>query len=66
MVASPKRYHLKCEGLPPEIGGSPKADGQIDLPEGQHVMPRNDTVERHHIDLEPRPTDPNEIQGLGI
>jgi hypothetical protein len=46
VVGSSEPDHLEREGFPSEVGGSPKADGQIELPEGLDAFPRDDPVKR--------------------
>ena len=45
VVGSREPDHIKSEDLLPKVIGSPKADGQIDLPEGMGTMPWHHSVE---------------------
>jgi hypothetical protein len=58
MVGSSEPDHLEREGFLSEVGGSPEADGQIDLSKGQDVLLGDDPVkgrrtgpDRGQIDL---------------
>jgi hypothetical protein len=46
VVGSSEPDHLEREGFPSEVGGTPKADGQIELSEGLDAFPRDDPVKR--------------------
>ena len=39
VVGSSEPDHLECEGFLSEVGGSPEADGQIELSEGLDAFP---------------------------
>jgi hypothetical protein len=58
MVGSSEPDHLEREGFLSEVGGSPEADGQIELPKGLDTLPGDDPVkgrrtgpDRGQIDL---------------
>jgi hypothetical protein len=66
VVGSSEPDHLEREGFLSEVGGSPEADGQIELPKGLDALPGDDPVkgrrtgpDRGHIDLQ-------EPKGLGV
>jgi hypothetical protein len=44
VVGSLEPDHLEREGFLSEVGGSPEADGQIELSKGLDVLPGNDPV----------------------
>jgi hypothetical protein len=46
MVGASEPDHLKGQDLLPEVGRSPKADGQIDLPKGVNYFARGDAMKR--------------------
>jgi hypothetical protein len=50
MVGSSEPDHLEREGFLLEVGGSPKADEQIELSKGLDALPRDDPVKGHCID----------------
>jgi hypothetical protein len=66
VVSAAEPHHLKSEGLLPEVGGIPKSDGQIDLPEGHDLLPWHDTVEGCGSLAEPGSANPHGVEGLGI
>jgi hypothetical protein len=44
VIGSSEPDHLEREGFLLEVGGSPKADGQIELSKGQDALPGDDAV----------------------
>jgi hypothetical protein len=50
VVGSSEPDHLEREGFLSEVGGSPEADGQIELPKGMDVFPGDDPVKRRRAD----------------
>jgi hypothetical protein len=59
VVGSSELDHLEREGFLSEVGGSPEADGQIELSKGLDALPGNDPVkgrragpDRGQIDLQ--------------
>jgi hypothetical protein len=58
--------HLECEGFLSEVGGSPEADGQIELPKGLDAFPGNDPVKGRRTDPDRGQIDLQEPEGLGI
>jgi hypothetical protein len=49
VVGSSEPDHLEREGFLSEVGGSPKADGQIELPEGLDAFPGDDPVKGRRV-----------------
>jgi len=49
VVRSLKPNHLEGEDLLAVVGGSTKADGQVDAPEGPRAFPRHNAVERRGV-----------------
>jgi hypothetical protein len=45
MVGSSKPDHLEREGFLSEVGGSPEADGQIELPKGLDALHGDDPTD---------------------
>jgi hypothetical protein len=66
MVGSSAPDHLKREGFLSEIGGSPEADGQIELPKGLDAFPGDDPVKRRRADPDCGQIDLQEPEGLGV
>jgi hypothetical protein len=66
VVGSSEPDHLEHEGFPSEVGGSPEADGQIELSEGLDAFPGDDPVKRRRARLERGQIDPLEPKGLGV
>jgi hypothetical protein len=70
VVGSSEPDHLEREGFLSEVGGSPEADGQIELSKGLDALPRNDPVkgrrtspDRGQIDLqEPEGVDVDDVE----
>jgi hypothetical protein len=58
--------HLEREGFPAEVGGSPKTDGQIELPKGQDALSGDDPVKRRRTGPDRGQIDPQEPEGLGV
>jgi hypothetical protein len=58
--------HFESESLLPEVGGSAKADRQVDPPEGLCSLPRHDSMEAPDTGSEVRPRDSQKVEGLGI
>jgi hypothetical protein len=58
--------HLEREGFLSEVGGSPEADGQIELPKGLDAFPRDDPVKRRRAGLDRGQIDLQEPEGLGV
>jgi hypothetical protein len=50
--------HLESEGLLPKVGGSAKADGQVDPPDGFCLSPKHNSMEAPDARSELRPLDP--------
>jgi hypothetical protein len=50
MVGSSEPDHLEREGFLLEVGGSPEADGQIELPKGLDAFPGDDPVKGRRAD----------------
>jgi hypothetical protein len=66
MVSSSEPDHFEREGLPSEVGGSPEADGQIELSEGLDAFPRDDPVKRRRACPDRGQIDLQELEGLGV
>jgi hypothetical protein len=66
VVGSSEPDHLEREGFLLEVRGSPEADGQIELPEGLDVFPRDDPVKRRRADPDRGQIDLQEPEGLGV
>jgi hypothetical protein len=58
--------HLEREGFLLEVGGSPKADGQIELSKGQDTLSGDDPVKGRRTGLDFGQLDPQESEGLGV
>jgi hypothetical protein len=58
--------HLEREGFPAEVGGSPKIDGQIELPKGQDALSGDDPVKGRHTGPDRGQIDLQEPEGLGV
>jgi hypothetical protein len=58
--------HLKREGFPAEVGGSPKTDGQIELPKGQDALSGDDPVKGRRTGPDRGQIDLQEPEGLGV
>jgi hypothetical protein len=66
VVGSSKPDHLEREGFLSEVGGSPEADGQIELPKGLDAFPGDDPVKRRRTGPDQGQTDLQEPKGLGV
>jgi hypothetical protein len=66
MVGSLEPDHLEREGFPSKVGGSPEADGQIELSEGLDAFPRDDPVKRRCACPDRGRIDLQEPEGLGV
>jgi hypothetical protein len=66
VVGSSEPDHLEREGFLSEVGGSPKADGQIELPKGLDALPRDDPVKGRHAGPNRGQIDLQEPEGLGV
>ena len=66
MVGSLEPDHLEREGLPSEVGGCPKADGEIELSEGLDALPGDDPVERRSACPDRGQINTQESEGLVV
>jgi hypothetical protein len=66
VVGSSEPDHLEREGFLSEVGGSPEADGQIELPKGLDAFPRDDPVKRCHAGPDRGQIDLQEPEGLDV
>jgi hypothetical protein len=66
VVGSLKPDHLEREGFLSEVGGSPEADGQIELSKGLDAFPGDDPVKRCRAGLDRGQIDLQEPEGLGV
>jgi hypothetical protein len=66
VVGSSEPDHLKCEGFLSEVGGSPEADGQIELPKGLDALPGDDPVKGRRTSPDRGQIDLQEPEGLGV
>jgi hypothetical protein len=66
VVGSSEPDHLEREGFLSEVGGSPEADGQIELPKGLDAFPRDDPVKGRCTDPDRGRIDLQEPEGLGV
>jgi hypothetical protein len=66
MVGSSEPDHLEREGFLSEVGGSPEADGQIELSKGLDVLPGDDPVKGRRTGPDRGQFDLQEPEGLGI
>jgi hypothetical protein len=66
VVGSSEPDHLKREGFLLEVGGSSKADGQIELSKGQDVLPGDDPVKGRRTGPDRGQIDLQEPEGLGV
>jgi hypothetical protein len=58
--------HLEHEGFPMEVGGIPKADGQIELPKGEDALSGDDPVKGRHTSSDRGQIDLQEPEGQGV
>jgi hypothetical protein len=66
VVGSSEPDHLEREGFLSEVGGSPEADGQIELSKGLDALPRDDPVKGRRTGPDRGQIDLHEPEGLGI
>jgi hypothetical protein len=66
MVGSSEPDHLKREGFLSEVGGSPEADGQIELSKGLDALPGDDPVKGRRTGQDRGQIDLQEPEGLGV
>jgi hypothetical protein len=66
VVGSSEPDHLEREGFLSEVGGSPEADGQIELSKGLDALPGDDPVKGRRIGLDRGQIDLQEPEGLGV
>jgi hypothetical protein len=66
VVGSSEPDHLEREGFLSEVGGSPEADGQIELSKGLDALPGDDPVKGRRTSLDRGQIDLQEPDGLGI
>ena len=66
MVGSPEPDYFEGKDFFAVVGGSAKADGKVDAPEGSCALPWHDAVEGCDVASEPRPVDLQELQGVGV
>jgi hypothetical protein len=66
VVGSSEPNHLEREGFLSEVGGSPEADWQIELPEGLDALPGDDPVKGRRTSSDRRQIDLQEPEGLGV
>jgi hypothetical protein len=66
VVGSSEPDHLEREGFLSEVGGSPEADGQIELPKGFDALPEDDSVKGRRTAPDHGQIDLQEPEGLGV
>jgi hypothetical protein len=66
VVGSSELDHLECEGFLSEVGGSPKADGHIELSKGLDALPGNDPVKGRRTGPDRGQIDLQEPEGVGV
>jgi hypothetical protein len=66
VVGSSEPDHLECEGFLSEVGGSPEADGQIELSKGLDALPGDDPVKGRRTGPDRGQIDLQEPEGLSI
>jgi hypothetical protein len=66
MVGSSEPDHLEREGFLSEVGGSPEADGQIELSKGLDALPEDDPVKGRRTGPDRGQIDLQEPEGLGV
>jgi hypothetical protein len=66
VVGSSEPDHLECEGFLLEVGGSPEADGQIELPKGVDALLGDDPVKGRRAGPDRGQIDLQEPEGLGV
>jgi hypothetical protein len=67
---APARISSECSttslGVAAEVGGSPEADGQIELPKGLDALPGDNPVKGRRIGPDRGQIDLQEPEGLGV
>jgi hypothetical protein len=66
VVGSSEPDHHECEGFLSEVGGSPEADGQIELSKGLDTLPGDDPVKGRRTGPDRGQIDLQEPEGLGV
>jgi hypothetical protein len=66
VVGSSEPDHLEREGFLLEVGGSPEADGHIELPKGLDAFPGDDPVKRRRAGPDQGQIDLQEPEGLDV
>jgi hypothetical protein len=66
VVGSSEPNHLELEGFLSEVGGSPEADGQIELSKGLDALPGDDPVKGRRTGRDRGQIDLQEPEGLGV
>jgi hypothetical protein len=66
MVGSSEPDHLKCEGLPSEVGGCSEADGKVELSKGLDALSGDDPVERRSACPDRGQINTQVPEGLGV
>src|SRR5688572_29294263 len=66
MVGPSEPNHLEREGFLSEVGGSPEADGQIELSKGLDALPGDDPVKGRRTGPDRGQIDLQEPEGLGV
>jgi hypothetical protein len=66
VVGSSEPDHLEREGFLSEVGGSPEADGQIELSKGLDALPGDDPVKGRRTGPDRGQIDLQEPEGLGV
>jgi hypothetical protein len=66
VVGSSELDHLEREGFLSEVGGSPEADGQIELPKGLDALHGDDPMKGHRTGPDRGQIDLQEPEGLGV
>jgi hypothetical protein len=66
VIGSSEPDYLKREGFPSEVGGSPEADGQIELSERLDAFLGDDPVKRRRAGPDRGQIDLQEPEGLGV
>jgi hypothetical protein len=66
VVGSSEPDHLEREGFLSEVGGSPEADGQIELPKGLDALPGDDPMKRRRAGPDRGQIDLQEPEGLSV
>jgi hypothetical protein len=66
VVGSSEPNHLEREGFLSKVGGSPEADGQIELSKGLDTLPGDDPVKGRRIGPDRGQIDLQEPEGLGV